>query len=221
MPDTLRRKRVPAATRPKIIDPARSCRRLTVATAVVAVLAAGCGGSSGPATGTKPTSVTRTAESTRRSAPRHAQTGPSALNFAKCMRAHGVPNFPDPNSEGSFQLSAGLSPGAPAVAAAQAKCQRFMPGGGPLSPGPPASAQTMALLRRVAVCMRAHGVPQFPDPLASVPPGFKLTPGRYREITNYMGAILLYPTTIDPQSPAYQQATAACHAGFLAGNNAH
>ncbi len=69
--------------------------------------------------------------------------------------------------------------------------------------------------------MRQHGVPQFPDPLTSVPNGFKPNLGEYREITNYEGAIVLYPATIDPQSPAYEQAIAACGAGFLAGNNAH
>jgi hypothetical protein len=141
------------------------------------------------------------------------------------MRANGVPNFPDPKPGGGFQFQA--SPGSissPAFKGAQAKCAKFMPGGGdggPLSPGPPASAKTMALLRKIAVCMRAHGVAQFPDPRPSVLPGFKLSPGQYREITNYMGAILLYPVTIDPQSPAYEHATAACGAGFLAGNNAH
>ena len=69
--------------------------------------------------------------------------------------------------------------------------------------------------------MRQHGVPQFPDPRVSVPHGFNPNPDEYREITNYQGAILLYPATIDPQSPAYEHATAACGAGFLAGNNAH
>jgi hypothetical protein len=140
------------------------------------------------------------------------------------MRANGVPSFPDPSPGGGFAFPARAGfISSPAFKGAQAKCARFMPGGdgGPLSPGPPASAQTMAQLRRIAVCMRAHGVPQFPDPLPSVPPGFKAGPGEYREITNYMGAILLYPTTIDPYSPAYVHATAACGAGFLAGNNAH
>jgi hypothetical protein len=79
----------------------------------------------------------------------------------------------------------------------------------------------MALLRRIAVCMRQHGVPQFPDPLPSVPHGFNPSPGKYSEITNYMGAILLYPSAIDQYSPAYERAATACHAGFLAGNNAH
>ena len=138
------------------------------------------------------------------------------------MRANGVPNFPDPNPGGGFEFhaSAGVI-SSPAFKEAQAKCGRFMPGGGPLSPGPPPSAQTMAQLRKVAACMRQHGVPQFPDPRTSVPHGFNPNPGEYREITNYQGAILLFPATIDPQSPAYEQATAACGAGFLAGNNAH
>jgi hypothetical protein len=137
------------------------------------------------------------------------------------MRANGVTNFPDPQPGGGFEFQSAGVTSSPAFKTAQAKCGKYMPGGGPLSPGPPPSAQTMAQLRRIAVCMRAHGVPQFPDPRTSVPPGFKPNPGEYSEITNYMGAILLYPASIDRQSPAYQHATAACGAGFLAGNNAH
>ena len=138
------------------------------------------------------------------------------------MRANGVTNFPDPQAGGGFAFhpSAGVV-SSPGFREAQTKCAKFMPAGGPLSPGPPPSAQTMALLRRIAVCMREHGVPQFPDPRASVPIGFKPNLAEYSEITNYMGAILLYPAAIDQQSPAYEHATAACGAGFLAGNNAH
>lgn len=43
----------------------------------------------------------------------------------------------------------------------------------------------------------------------------------YSLITNYMGAILLYPRTINMQSPAYIHAIAACHAGFLAAQHSH
>ena len=194
---------------------------LAVATLVSGVVLAGCGGSSGTMTAAKNASATDTGPSTRGSPPTDTQTHQSALNFAKCMRANGVSSFPDPNPGGgfAFHASAGVV-SSPAFREAQAKCQRFMPGGGPLSPGPPPSAKTMALLRRIAMCMRQHGVPQFPDPRTSAPPGFNLFP-EYREATNYMGAILLFPATIDPQSPAYQRATAACGAGFLAGNNAH
>jgi hypothetical protein len=206
------------STRSKTTGHSRLWRRPIAATVVMAVLVAGCGGSSGTTTTNR--RPNDTAASTGGSQSK-TQIHQNALNFAKCMRANGVPNFPDPSPGGGFQVGAGLNVAAPVATAAQAKCQKFTPGGGPLSPGPPPSAQTMAQLRRIAVCMRQHGVPQFPDPKSSVPPGFRPNPAEYREITNYMGAILLYPARIDPQSPAYEQASAACGAGFLAGNNAH
>jgi hypothetical protein len=137
------------------------------------------------------------------------------------MRANGVTNFPDPQPGGGFEFQSPGITSSPAFRTAQEKCGKLMPGGGPLSPGPAPSAQTMSQLRRIAVCMREHGVPQFPDPRTSVPHGFKPNPAEYSEITNYKGAILLYPATIDQQSPAYEHATTACGAGFLAGNNAH
>jgi hypothetical protein len=72
----------------------------------------------------------------------------------------------------------------------------------------------MAQLRRIAVCMRAHGVPQFPDPRTSVPSN--ITPpsagGDIREITDYDGAILLFPVSMDLQAPAYRNALTACGA---------
>jgi hypothetical protein len=181
-------------------------------------MVAGCGGTSTKATASTVTGLARHA-----SRPASAHFGPpGGLAYAKCMRANGVPNFPDPKAGGGFDFEAtGAVVSSPAFRAAQAKCSKLMPGGGPLSPGPPPSAQTMGQLRRIAVCMRQHGVPQFPDPLASVPHGFRPNLAQYREITNYKGAILLYPATIDPQSPAYERATEACGAGFLAGNNAH
>ena len=206
------------------IHPKRQrARQLVAATLASGALVAGCGGGS-----TSPTAATVDGATTSASNLASAgSTGPSAarpgaLAFAKCMRANGVPNFPDPNPGGGFEFhaSAGII-SSPAFKAAHAQCGKFLPAGGPLSPGPPPSAETMAQLRRIAVCMRQHGVPQFPDPRTSVPHGFNPNPGEYREITNYQGAILLYPATVDPQSPAYEQAATACGAGFLAGNNAH
>jgi hypothetical protein len=41
-----------------------------------------------------------------------------------------------------------------------------------------------------------------------VPPN----PSGYQEITNFDGAILLFPRTINLQSPAYKQALTACGA---------
>lgn len=53
------------------------------------------------------------------------------LKLAQCMRSHGVPNFPDPNSSGGLSLN-GINPNSPAVKAALQKCQ---PASGP-APAP-------------------------------------------------------------------------------------
>jgi hypothetical protein len=207
------------------IDPrlSRSRRAWLVAVSLVsAVLVTGCGGgSSSKSSATAGRATTTGAGTTSSRSAATADGPPGALAFAKCMRSSGVPDFPDPQPGGGFAFHA--SPGvvsSPAFKAAQAKCQKYIPGGGPLSPGAPPSAQTMAQLRQIAVCMRQHGVPQFPDPRTSVPPGFNLFP-EYRGATNYKGAILLFPATIDMQSPAYEQAAAACGAGFLGGQHPH
>src|SRR5215472_17105671 len=55
------------------------------AMALIGVLATACGGSSSPASAT--------GGSTRVQA---------ALAYARCMRAHGVPGFPDPDRNGDF-----------------------------------------------------------------------------------------------------------------------
>ena len=58
----------------------------------------------------------------------------AALEFAACMRSHGVPNFPDPKvTAGGVTISAaGLDPNSPAFKAAQQACgsltQKLLPG---------------------------------------------------------------------------------------------
>lgn len=56
----------------------------------------------------------------------------AALRYAKCMRAHGIKDFPDPNSDGGIQISAGpgLDPNSPRFKAADKACKHFLPGGG-------------------------------------------------------------------------------------------
>jgi hypothetical protein len=134
------------------------------------------------------------------------------LAFSRCMRANGVPNFPDPSAGGAaeFTLPPGTSPEAPAFQAARAKCRNLLPGGGPPGPGSTThpSAQTLSKLVRIARCMREHGVPQFPDPQTTVPS--KLA--GITEITDFDGAILLFPATMNMQAPAYRQALTACGA---------
>jgi hypothetical protein len=51
------------------------------------------------------------------------------LNFAKCMRSHGISDFPDPSSNG-LRLSGGpnsdLNPSNPTFQRAQTACQHFL-----------------------------------------------------------------------------------------------
>ena len=53
------------------------------------------------------------------------------LQYAKCMRSHGEPNFPDPtvkSDQFGFSLN-GIDPNSPQYQAAQKACQSLLPGG--------------------------------------------------------------------------------------------
>ena len=70
--------------------------------------------------------------------------------------------------------------------------------------------------------MRQHGVPQFPDPATSVPRD-PLGSG-IREVTDFDGAILLFPSTINMQAPAYKQALTRCarrHSAYRTDGRSH
>ncbi len=90
-----------------------------------------------------------------------------AIAFAQCMRSKGVPNWPDPNSSGVFDkselTSQRLGAGAARVQSAQTACGHLLPNGG----SPPSAAQLLQMKRQslqFSQCVRAHGVPNFPDP---------------------------------------------------------
>jgi hypothetical protein len=83
------------------------------------------------------------------------------LEFAKCMREHGVP-MEDPEFEGngvSIMIPEGTDK--TKIDAAQAACKQYMPNGGePMKADP----QMQEQMRKFAQCMRENGVPNFPDP---------------------------------------------------------
>jgi hypothetical protein len=133
-----------------------------------ALTVAGCGSSSKPST--------TTAEATRVSV---------ALKLAACMRSHGVPNFPDPTSNGSARSAGTVDKRSPAFRSAQEACRTAQAALAQVKP-----KQSVAVQLRQAECMRAHGVTNFPDPL----PGGGFT----------------VPSTINPQSPAFIAASNAC-----------
>jgi hypothetical protein len=177
--------------------------------AVIAALLAGCGGSSSSGgvahLGTSTGSSATTGEGA--SAAASASPEAAALAFARCMRAHGVPNFPDPEPGGGFLFHA--DPSSPAFEAAQAKCTRFLPAG-PGS-GPPPTSQALAKMLKVARCMRRHGVPEFPDPRTKAPvdPRAALGDGG-GVISDIEGVILVFPATIDEQSALFTRTAAQC-----------
>ena len=88
--------------------------------------------------------------------------------YSQCLRSHGVPNFPDPvltPGGGYGYRTTGIDPHAAAFQGALQACKAlpspWQPTGQQLSP-----AQQQAWLSW-AKCIRAHGVPNFPDPTFS------------------------------------------------------
>jgi hypothetical protein len=177
--------RKPAEPRGRTANP----RVLTIAAIVVALLsllAAGCGGGGSPGVASIPSSTT-----TATTAPQS-----SALAYSGCMRAHGVPNFPDPAGGGATTKQATIRAfkevSNSQVLTAQTACERLQPNGGQLRRAQ--LAQRLSDLLAFAHCIRTHGVPSFPDPTSS------------GELTHEM----LSSAGVDVRQPAVLQAADAC-----------
>jgi hypothetical protein len=141
------------------------------AAAGIALLAAACGGGSSPPSAAGSPDVQQ------------------ALAYAKCMRSHGAPGWPDPNSQGQFFKTAADSAKFRAPTSAYQACGHLLPDHGQI---PPAVQHQVTLLAlKFAGCMRSHGIPDFPDPAGS---GFEFVP----------------PAGFTPGSPRVQAARQAC-----------
>ncbi|MDQ1496246.1 MAG: hypothetical protein QOG69_2729 [Actinomycetota bacterium] len=131
---------------------------------MVAVIAAGCGGTHSSSTAA--IAETNSSRSTSTASHRNAVTArEKAVKFSECMRANGVSDFPDPNALGDFP-SYGVSVTAAVWTKALAACKALQPPGtlsAKLTP-----AQESAALK-FAQCIREHGVPDFPDPVNGQP----------------------------------------------------
>jgi hypothetical protein len=139
------------------------------------------------------------------------------LAYARCMRANGVPGFPDPTAGGGFVITRGngVDPSAPADRAATAKCKKHLPGGGPPAAGTAThpTGKALAYMVQVARCMRRHGIAGFPDPRTTFP----ALPAGGGVVSDIDGVILVFPSTIDTRSPGFMHAAAAC--GFPLNNH--
>lgn len=118
------------------------------------------------------------------------------------MRAHGVPNFPDPPAGGPPVIPNSINTNAPAFHAAQRACNGLLPAGG--SGARQSSSERLAMVA-IARCLRAHGLPSFPDPTAT-PPSVGA-----RCAMQALGRDGLFLVISDRDAPAFKHAAAACH----------
>jgi hypothetical protein len=106
----------------------------------------------------------------------------SALGYSQCIRAHGVANFPDPGSGGQLPKANAQQLGVSSaqLASAERACQSQLPDAGNTqeqqaelacaTSGTCSAANVarwMSGLRTLAKCLRAHGTPNWPDPILS------------------------------------------------------
>jgi hypothetical protein len=112
------------------------------------------------------------------------------LAFAHCMRAHGVPDWPDPLPDGGFPVgNAGNSPQADSAMHA---CQYLLPPIQPMSAAEQARVLAHDLKR--ARCMRSHGFPGLSDP----------------SLRPHAGVVITAPAGFDLGSSQAQAAAKAC-----------
>jgi hypothetical protein len=100
-----------------------------------------------------------------------AATHEQAVKFAECIRTNGVSAFPDPDALGQFAYgipseSSPLNPGSAAWQHAVGACKSLEPTS--FMPTSFTPAQLAARLK-FAQCVRANGVPGFPDPTSNGP----------------------------------------------------
>ena len=129
----------------------------------LALVPAGCGGGS-PGGHVAQLGSTATQSSSSSNASAASAQANGALAFAGCMRSSGVSKYPDPDGSGTAKPSLQqLGVSSSRFQAALSACRHLLPNGG----GPPNQAeqqQVSALSLRFSRCVRAHGVPSFPDP---------------------------------------------------------
>ena len=122
---------------------------------------AGSTGTASSASGTGTTSSTATASS---GADKKLSKQEKAVKFAECMRANGVPHFPDPDPKGNSNFGVDVSK--EVFTKAVDACKALKPPGA-LSAKRTAKEQSASL--RFAQCVRDHGVKDFADPVNGEP----------------------------------------------------
>jgi hypothetical protein len=150
---------------------------VVVLAAITAGLATGCGGS---------------AHGSASPTPSASSAFEQGMALARCVRAHGAPDFPDPNSDGSFPAGHGDIP--PSAVRA---CGNLIRTGKQSHLAQ--MQQDYPKMLEVARCIRAHGYPTFPDP----PP-----PGSQPQASGG-------PPGIDLNSPQFKAVQSSCNQRYF------
>jgi hypothetical protein len=135
---------------------------------LIGLVSAGCGSNTSSTTGSagsaSSTDATSSADTTGSGADKKLTKQEKAVKFAECMRANGVPHFPDPdpNGDSNFGVDVTREVWLKAVDA----CKALKPPGALSSKRTPRE-QSASL--RFAQCVRDHGVKDFPDPVNGEP----------------------------------------------------
>jgi len=147
------------------------------------------------------TAACSTATTTTGSAAGQAPTVAQEVALAQCVRAHGMPDFPDPDASGGFSNLTAATLDSSQMQAAYGACRHLLPNGGPSLAGIQAQIQAATQRTDVALvpfaqCMHTHGVPNFPEPPAT-----------------------LKGAGVNPQAPQFQTALGTCRHLLPAGAN--
>jgi hypothetical protein len=140
---------------------------------LIGLISAGCGSNASSETGSaSSTGTTSSTSSTGTSSTGDTSSGADkkltkqekAVKFAECMRANGVPHFPDPDTKGAVNF--GVDVTREVWLKAIDACKALKPPGALSSKRTP-KEQSATL--RFAQCVRDHGVKDFPDPVNGEP----------------------------------------------------
>lgn len=198
--------RAPART--AILSPIRFARFGILALTFATLLAA-CSASAGPSTGVLTLASADPGASAAPSASAATDPKTAMLDYAQCMRDHGI-DMPDPvfveNGGGgsTFQSATGSGPGTdpksnPAFKEANDACQHFLANIKNGIDSKPMSAKEQKAFLDFSACMRDHGI-DMPDPTFE-------GGGVSVQIGNDGGNS---GPKIGPESPAFQAAQDAC-----------
>jgi hypothetical protein len=186
----------------------RQSGRLAVVVAATAIGLAACSGGSatsphvaalGSSRTRVPSPVSSDGHASGRSATRLARGNPTLLldRWAACMRRHGDPGQTDPTIDANKVIHISMPANVPAELSSEAHgstgpcsndelaAENALREGHPAPTGP-----SQVALVKYAECMRANGVPNYPDPTGST--------------TNFQG------TGVDPNSPIAEKANDVC-----------